>query len=93
MNDLQSSVRNLVLKKMQQAAQSTGQILNQVHDDYNLIESGLFDSFSFLEMLASLETELGRPIDFGDKDPGEFTTLGGLVQCLSTPQSVQESLP
>jgi ribosomal protein S18 acetylase RimI-like enzyme len=44
-----------------------------------LVGTGLFDSFTFLELLAQLETEFGVEVELLDQPPEVFTTLDGLV--------------
>jgi len=45
----------------------------------NFIESGVIDSFGFLELLMAIEQEFNAQINFTELDPSEFTTLKGLT--------------
>lgn len=51
-------------------------------DDFSLFESGLIDSFGFLNLIGALEETLGVPVDFDGIEPEQFTRLGGLVAAL-----------
>ena len=44
----------------------------------NLIESGLLDSISFVELIVFMEGQTGCNIDLSDVDPSDFTTAEGL---------------
>jgi len=52
-------------------------------DNYDFMESGLLDSFSFLDMLSAIEEDFSIEIPFMDLDPNRFTKLGGLVELIS----------
>ncbi len=45
----------------------------------NFIESGVIDSFGFLELLVSIEQKFNSQINFAELDPSEFTNLDGLT--------------
>ena len=55
-----------------------GQVELTMHT--NLIESGLLDSISFVELIVFMEGQTGSIIDLTDVDPSEFTTLEGLFR-------------
>ena len=55
----------------------------EICETLNLFESGLLDSYAFVEMLAELEERLGLAVDLSDADPAEFATLRGLARCLA----------
>ena len=44
----------------------------------NLIADGVIDSLGFLNLVGALETAFRVELDFGDREPEEFTTIGGL---------------
>jgi acyl carrier protein len=45
----------------------------------NLIADGLIDSLGFLNLVGALESAFAVELDFGERDPDEFTTIGGLA--------------
>ena len=53
-------------------------------DDFDLMNSGLFDSVAFMELITDIEDTLDIELDFDDLDPEEFTSLGGLVRCAAS---------
>ena len=65
-------------EKLAAQASATGRALPKVTPDLNLLESGLYDSLGFMELLTSIENELGVAVDLSDVDPERFTTYGGL---------------
>jgi acyl carrier protein len=46
----------------------------------DLIRSGLLDSFSFVDLIAYIETESGCQFDFTDVDASEFSVVRGLCR-------------
>lgn len=49
----------------------------------NLIATGIIDSFSFMEVLASLEERFGVSVDIGTHEFETLTTFGGLCDALA----------
>ncbi len=45
----------------------------------NFIESGVIDSFGFLELLVAIEQKFNVQINFAELDPESFTNLSGLT--------------
>ena len=79
--DRAEAVRRFVSDRVQAQAQQRKQHIDQLTDDLNLVETGLFDSLGFVELIATVEEEFGVEVDFGEMDPDTFTTLGGIVRC------------
>jgi D-alanine--poly(phosphoribitol) ligase subunit 2 len=52
----------------------------QITEDTNLFESGLLDSFGFVELILFLENQGGCKIDLTDVDPAEFSVVKGLCR-------------
>jgi D-alanine--poly(phosphoribitol) ligase subunit 2 len=73
-------VRRFVVERLQRRAQHVGFALGNPADDMNLMESGLFDSLAFVELIAAIEEEFDVEVDFTDVDPDRFTTLAGVVE-------------
>ncbi len=48
-------------------------------DDIDLLQSGLIDSFEFLDLISAIEEQSGITIDLGAMEESDFTTLRGLV--------------
>jgi acyl carrier protein len=53
-------------------------VTSLLHEDVDLLSTGLLDSVGFVELLAALEDRLGYAIDLADVDPADFTTIRGL---------------
>ena len=52
---------------------------------FDLVKSGLLNSLEFVDLVASLEKENDREIDFEKElSTGAFTTLGGLIKAFSS---------
>ena len=79
--DRAEAVRRFVSDRVRAQAQQRKLPMDGLTDDLNLVETGLFDSLGFVELIAAVEEEFGVEVDFGVVDPETFTTLGGIIQC------------
>jgi acyl carrier protein len=48
--------------------------------DTNLLETGLLDSFGFVDLIVFIENQTGSKIDLMDVDVGEFSVVRGLCE-------------
>lgn len=75
MDEIKQKVRDFILAEIRKR----GGDIDPSKMEENLIESGIIDSFGFLELLMSIEQEFNAQINFTELDPSEFTTLEGLT--------------
>ena len=61
-----------------QAVRLGGGIEETLNDETSLVESGLFDSFSFMALLAEVENKFCVELDLSQHEPEYFTRLNGL---------------
>lgn len=54
-------------------------INNIISNDQSLVDSGLYDSLSFLDLLVAIENEFNLEIDLSEYDPEYFVTPDGLT--------------
>jgi acyl carrier protein len=52
----------------------------EISENTNLLESGLLDSFSFVDLILFLETSTGAKMDLIDVNPEEFTVVKSLCR-------------
>ncbi|MEN8225775.1 MAG: acyl carrier protein [Bacteroidota bacterium] len=52
----------------------------EVNNDFDLVRSGLLDSMSFVDLVASLEERFDLEIDFEEAGERNITTIENLVQ-------------
>lgn len=69
---------NLIVSWVKENKQTNGSANVQITGDTNLLESGLLDSFGFVELILFIENQSGREIDLTDVDPEEFCVVKGL---------------
>lgn len=50
----------------------------EISADTELLESGILDSFGFLDLILHVESKTGLQIDLADADPSEFAIVRGL---------------
>jgi acyl carrier protein len=55
--------------------------------DTDLVASGLLDSLALIDLIASLEEQIGCKIDLTDVEPGEFCIVKGLCRITLQSQS------
>jgi acyl carrier protein len=53
---------------------------NELRDDLDLRVAGLVDSLGFVQLLAALETGLGRQVDVAELAPDQLTKVGPLAR-------------
>jgi len=72
-------IQEHVKAELERLSKNIGVDASNIDPDENVIESGLIDSFGFLELLMSVEQKFGAKINFMELDPGDFTSLNGLI--------------
>jgi len=60
-----------------------------IFPDTELLESGILDSFAFLDLILYVESKTGLQIDLADADPREFAIVRGLSNLALKSQPVQ----
>ena len=62
--------------------QKPGAPIEEVSEDVSLVEAGLIDSLAVLEIVSQLESTYG--LDFAEAgiDPGDLTTIGGILDLI-----------
>jgi acyl carrier protein len=61
----------------------------EISPDTELLESGILDSFAFLDLILHVESKTGLQIDLADADPREFAIVRGLSNLALKSQPVQ----
>jgi acyl carrier protein len=73
-------IRAFIQDRIRQKAAASRQTPPALDDSLNLVETGLFDSLAFVQLISGIEKEFNLELDTGDLDPEEFTVLGNLVR-------------
>lgn len=74
------SIRDFVQEKICAAAKANWQpVPENIGDDFNLVESGLFDSLGFVGLLSALEKEFDFTIDPAELESEDLIIVGNLV--------------
>lgn len=76
-------VRSLILERLHDAILANGLNPDELADDFDLLTQGLVDSLALVDLLASLEAELGISIDYSELDPENLTLIGPLSQFIA----------
>lgn len=71
-----TDVRSFVLDGLAEPLGRLGMSVDQVPDDFDLLTSGLIDSFGVLELIAGVEERFGLEIDFERLDADGLTVIG-----------------
>ena len=72
-------VRDFITVYLQHIAAERGTSIGLIDDAFDLVASGIIDSMSFVDLIASLEREFGVQLDLSDIDVDELT-VGGLIR-------------
>jgi acyl carrier protein len=71
-----AAVRSFVLEGLTEPLERLGMRPEQVPDDFDLLTSGVIDSFGVLELIGDVENRFGLEIDFERLDPEGLTVIG-----------------
>jgi acyl carrier protein len=74
-----NELREMVLEIIAHKIEAAGLNRQEFDDDIDLLQSGLIDSFDFLDLIAEIETRSGIEIDLAKLDESDFTTLRGFM--------------
>ncbi len=69
-------VRGFVLSHLGDAFAEHGIDPATVGDDFDLLTSGVIDSFGILELIAAVNAHFGIEVDFEELDPEGLTVVG-----------------
>ena len=81
-------IRAFIQERIRQKAAASRQTPPSLDDSLNLVETGLFDSLAFVQLISGIEKEFNLELDTGDLDPEEFTVLGNLVRAAAESPAV-----
>jgi len=68
-----------VLRHLENRLRENGLTSDSLEDDFDLIESGVVDSFAFVELVVGVSEDLNLELDFADLADEPFSTFGELV--------------
>lgn len=71
-----SAVRSLVLEKVAGSLAGSGVQLQDIPDDFDLLNEGVIDSQGLVELIAAIEQHFNIQLDFDDLDPEHLTVIG-----------------
>jgi acyl carrier protein len=81
-------IRAFIHDRIRQKAADSRQSGPALDDSLNLVETGLFDSLGFVQLISGIEKEFNLELNTGDLDPEEFTVLGNLVRAAAESPAV-----
>jgi acyl carrier protein len=70
-----SDVRALILDSLRQPLVDAGLSLQSLPADFDLRMNGVIDSLGFIQLITSLEQQMGCEIDLADVDPAQLTNV------------------
>lgn len=71
-----AQVRDFVVATLDEPIRAAGIDPAQVGDDFDMLESGVIDSFGLLELITQVEERFELEIDFEEMDPEGLTIVG-----------------
>ena len=82
MDSKPNAIRDFVHDQIRQAAEMNRQPIPHIDDNFNLVESDLFDSVQFVGLLLAIEQEFNCTIDPAELGSGDLVILGNLLQAV-----------
>ncbi len=77
-------VRSLILARLEQPIVEMGFEPAAITDDFDLLTSGVIDSLGIVELISTIEQQLGIVIDLSELDPESLTIVGPLSRYIET---------
>jgi acyl carrier protein len=78
-----AEIRRFLVARLTDVAAEKGFGDVEIVDGFHFFDSGLLDSFGFINLLTDAEEEFSVEIDFTELEPAAFSTLEGLTDTLS----------
>lgn len=78
--DEAARIRSVIEAILEPTLKAHGLAGTGLPDELDLRRAGLVDSLGFVQLIASLETRLGRVVDLAELDPEQLTTVGPLAR-------------
>jgi acyl carrier protein len=76
--DAAAAVRRFVLERVHLSLSAVGLTPETTPDDYDLLASGVIDSFGIIELIADIEERFDVALEFDDVEPDVVTVVGPL---------------
>jgi acyl carrier protein len=84
MNDLMpDDIRKFLLTRYSEPITAMNPDLTELPDDFDLLLSGVIDSFGILEMISAIEDEFRIQLDLALLDAEDLTRIGPLAQYIA----------
>jgi acyl carrier protein len=74
------TVRTFVLDRVELPLSAVGLTPDTTPDDYDLLASGVIDSFGIIELIADIEDQFDVALEFDEIEPSVVTVVGPLSQ-------------
>ncbi len=72
---MEDEIKSRIINKLKSRIELLGISINEIDENESLTQTGVLDSFSFLEFMNDLEAEFNIEFDFSQLDPSEFTSI------------------
>ncbi len=69
-------IRKFILRRYSEQFSANGMALDDVPEDYDLMNAGVIDSLGLVQMISAVEKEFNLEIDFEGLDANEMTIIG-----------------
>jgi acyl carrier protein len=81
------NIRSQLLGLLSDGLARAGLSAEEVTDDVDLLDSGIVDSFGFVNFCLQMEEHFEVPIDIGEFDNEDVTKLASLVEMIARKRS------
>lgn len=73
-------IRSFIIEQLKERLDRSGIGNNEIKNDFDLVQSGLLDSMSFVDLISGAEEYFKLEIDYESAlETGNFTTIAGII--------------
>jgi len=77
-----NEIKKIIIDFISDDVRRSGMKIEDIQDDFDLLQSGLIDSFKFIDLISLVEEKSDIEIDLAELDAEGFATISGLINSI-----------
>lgn len=77
-----NEIKKIIIEFISDDVERSGIKIEDIQDDFDLLQSGLIDSFKFIDLISIVEERSDIEIDLAELDAEGFSTISGLINSI-----------
>ena len=77
-----NEIKKIIIEFISDDVERSGIKIEDIQDDFDLLQSGLIDSFKFIDLISLVEERSDIEIDLAELDAEGFSTISGLINSI-----------